>query len=99
MKRIAAVLVVAGFMMITLALPVWAVNHEETAEETGEILLTEDASVIEIEEEDVPLAGLPGLYRSDVSKVLMIAGTGMIVIAGVILISGIHRERKQYSQH
>ena len=81
-------------VLVSLALPTAAADTssaqpvgEETAAET-----TEELEEIEIEDEETPLAGLPGVYRDDVARIIIGAGGCMIVAAGAILVTGLRRE-------
>ena len=89
MKKTALFLVVVGLLTIVLALPVSAAIEKTApaaeAEETADALEMEE---LVIEEEDVPLAGLPGVSRMDVGRTMIGAGVVMIVVAVAILAHG-----------
>ena len=91
MKKTALFLVVVGLLTIVLALPVSAAIEKSAPEPTAEAEETVDMMEMEelvIEEEDVPLAGLPGVSRMDVGRTMIGAGVVMIVVAVAILAHG-----------
>ena len=90
MKKWSCLFVIVGLLMVALALPTVAADTSsaQPAEETD----IEAAEEIEIEDEETPLAGLPGVGRTDVARVIAGAGGCMIVAAGAILITGLRRE-------
>lgn len=89
MKKTALFLAVVGLLTLTLALPVSAAIEKTAptaeAEETVDMMEMEE---LVIEEEDVPLAGLPGVSRMDVGRTMIGAGVVMIVVAFAILAHG-----------
>lgn len=91
MKKTALFFVVVGLLTIVLALPVSAAIEKTAPEPAAEAEETVDMMEMEemvIEEEDVPLAGLPGVSRLDVGRAMIGAGVVMIVVATVILAHG-----------
>lgn len=93
MKKTAMFLALVGLLTIVLALPVSAAIKKTApaaeAEETADVTETEE---LVIEEEDVPLAGLPGVSRVDVGRTMIGAGVVMIVVAVAILAHGARAE-------
>ena len=95
MKKTALFLAVVGLLTLTLALPVSAAIEKtapEPAVEVEETVEPEEMEELVIEEEDVPLAGLPGVSRLDVGHAMIGAGVVMIVVATAILTHGARRE-------
>ena len=84
MKWLSAALAVFALFFLFLALPVHAAAEEE-------LISIEDELVIE--DEDVPLAALPGVSKSDVAHTMIGVGVCMVVAAGVILTVDARRER------
>ncbi|MBR3560855.1 MAG: hypothetical protein IKN81_04910 [Oscillospiraceae bacterium] len=81
MKRLSALLAILALLSLTL--PAYAAAEE--------IVSIEEELVIE--DEDVPLAALPGVSRSDVAHVMIGVGVCMIAAAGVILTVDARQER------
>ena len=95
MKRIAGILLIVGLLTVAFALPVAASSADMAqaeADATEEALLPAEDGSIEIEDEETPLAGLPGMTSSDVSWMVTVAGIVMVAVAGVILVIGGRRE-------
>ena len=67
------------------------IPNPQTKYSYSDALVTVTAE-IEIEDEETPLAGLPGVYRDDVARIIIGAGGCMIVAAGAILVTGLRRE-------
>ncbi|MBR3561751.1 MAG: hypothetical protein IKN81_09565 [Oscillospiraceae bacterium] len=92
MKRICCLFLVIGFLMVAFALPVAASVETAEAEQIEALEESDTLEEIEIEDEETPLAGLPGVGRADVARIIVAAGCCMIVAAGAILITGLRRE-------
>ena len=83
MKRLSAILTILALLSLLLALPAYAAAEE--------IINIEDELIIE--DEDIPLAALPGVSKSDVAHTMIGAGVCLIVAAGVLLTVDARRER------
>ncbi len=91
MKKLCCLFLVVGFLMVAFALPVAAAAEAQSSDAAVEETTAESFEEIEIEDEDTPLAGLPGVGRSDVARMIVGAGCCMMAAAGVILIIGLRR--------
>ena len=91
MKKTAMFLALVGLLTLVLALPVSAAI-EKTAAEAEETADVTEMEELVIEEEDCPLAGLPGVSRVDVGRTMIGAGVVMIVVAVAILAHGARAE-------
>ena len=83
MKRLSAVLAILALLSLLLALPAYAAAEE--------IINIEDELIIE--DEDIPLAALPGVSKSDVAHTMIGVGVCMVLAAGVLLTVDARRER------
>ena len=83
MKRLSAVLAILALLSLLLALPAYAAAEE--------IINIEDELIIE--DEDIPLAALPGVSKSDVAHTMIGVGVCLVVAAGVLLTVDARRER------
>ena len=92
MKKLCAIFLAIGLMMVTLASPLAAAAEELAPDAAAEEAVLEDLGEIEIEDEETPLAGLPGVGRDDVARVIIVAGCCMLAVAGAILTVGMRRE-------
>ena len=84
MKWLSAAFAILALFFLFLALPVHAAAAEE-------LIRIEDELVIE--DEDVPLAALPGVSRSDAAHAMIGTGVCLVVAAGVLLTVDARRER------
>lgn len=91
MKKLSCLFIVIGLLMVTMALPALAAE-EQTSDAAVEETTSETMEEIEIEDEETPLAGLPGMGRADVARIIVGAGCCMMIVAGAILIIGYRRE-------
>ena len=91
MKKLCCLFIVIGLLMVTMALPVLGVAEAQTSDAAVEETTSETMEEIEIEDEETPLAGLPGVGRGDVARIIVGAGCCMMIVAGAILITGIRR--------
>ena len=83
MKRLSAIFAILALLSLLLALPAYAA--------TEEIINIEDELIIE--DEDIPLAALPGVSKSDVAHTMIGVGVCLVVAAGVLLTVDARRER------
>ena len=83
MKRLSAIFAILALLSLLLALPAYAAAEE--------IVSIEDELIIE--DEDIPLAALPGVSKSDVAHTMIGVGVCMVVAAGVLLTVDARRER------
>ena len=83
MKRLSAILAILALLSLLLALPAYAAAEE--------IVSIEDELIIE--DEDIPLAALPGVSKSDVAHTMIGVGVCLVVAAGVLLTVDARRER------
>ena len=83
MKRLSAILAILALLSLLLALPAYAAAEE--------IINIEDELIIE--DEDIPLAALPGVSKSDVAHTMIGVGVCMVLAAGVLLTVDARRER------
>lgn len=83
MKRLSAILAILALLSLLLALPAYAAAEE--------IINIEDELIIE--DEDIPLAALPGVSKSDVAHTMIGVGVCLVVAAGVLLTVDARRER------
>ena len=91
MKKLCCLFIVVGLLMVALALPSLAASETQSADAAVEETTSETMEEIEIEDEETPLAGLPGVDRADVARIIVGAGCCMMIVAGAILITGIRR--------
>ena len=91
MKKLCCLFIVVGLLMVALTLPSLAASETQSADAAEETQTESLEEEIEIQEEDVPLAGLPGVGRADVARIIVGAGCCMMIVAGAILITGIRR--------
>ena len=83
MKWLSAAFAILAMFFLFLALPVHAAAEE--------IISIEEELIIE--DEDVPLAALPGVSRADAAHTMIGAGVCLVVAAGVLLTVDARRER------
>ena len=83
MKRLSAIFAILALLSLLLALPAYAAAEE--------IVSIEDELIIE--DEDIPLAALPGVSKSDMAHTMIGVGVCMVVAAGVLLTVDARRER------
>ncbi len=83
MKRLSAFLAVLALLSLILALPAYAAAEES--------IRIDDEMIIE--DEDVPLAALPGVSKTDAAHTMIGAGVCMVAVAGVLLTVDARRER------
>ena len=83
MKRLSAIFAILALLSLLLALPAYAAAEE--------IVSIEDELIIE--DEDIPLAALPGVSKSDVAHTMIGVGVCMVLAAGVLLTVDARRER------
>ena len=83
MKRLSAIFAILALLSLLLALPAYAAAEE--------IVSIEDELIIE--DEDIPLAALPGVSKSDVAHTMIGVGVCLVVAAGVLLTVDARRER------
>ena len=83
MKRLSAIFAILALLSLLLALPAYAAAEE--------IINIEDELIIE--DEDIPLAALPGVSKSDVAHTMIGVGVCMVLAAGVLLTVDARRER------
>lgn len=83
MKRLSAIFAILALLSLLLVLPAYAAAEE--------IINIEDELIIE--DEDIPLAALPGVSKSDVAHTMIGVGVCMVLAAGVLLTVDARRER------
>ena len=83
MKRLSAIFAILALLSLLLALPAYAAAEE--------IVSIEDELIIE--DEDIPLAALPGVSKSDMAHTMIGVGVCMVLAAGVLLTVDARRER------
>lgn len=91
MKKLCCLFMVIGLLMVAMALPALAAGEGQAPDAAVEETTSETMEEIEIEDEETPLAGLPGMDRADIARIIIGAGCFMMIVAGTILITGYRR--------